>query len=277
MRVRHALVPLILVACSRSNNRPATESDGGQATNSVKSSAGAQSLAMPAVAAAPSAPPMEMKAQRDAPVTDEGAPAGLLQLPARTAAIAASSTSSAMIVRTGQAELTVDSLDAGIARVQALALQVGGWVGNTSIATTGPTRTATLELRVPSARWNDALNGMRGIGKVEQLQVSAEDVGEEFVDVEARKANARRLEERLIQLLATRTGKLSDVVAVEEKLAQVREEIERMEGRSRYLRERASVSTLSLTVHEPLPVVAPKGTPSVLTEATRQAWRNFIG
>src|SRR5213079_2966484 len=104
---------------------------------------------------------------------------------------------------------------------------------------------------------------------------NAEDVGEEFVDVQARMDNARRLEQRLIGLLATRTGKLKDVLDVEQALAQVREEIERYEGRIRYLQAHTAMSTLSITVHEPLPVVGEAGH-SVMGEAFTQAWRNFV-
>ena len=78
-------------------------------------------------------------------------------------------------------------------------------------------------------------------------------------------------------ILGTRTGKLSDVLAVERELARVREDIERQEGRMRYLRTRASLSTLSVTVHEKAPVVAGTGSGGMLAEAFRQAWRNFIG
>jgi len=93
--------------------------------------------------------------------------------------------------------------------------------------------------------------------------------------VQARMTNDRRLEARLIELLARRTGKLADVLDVEHELARVREEIERYEGRLRYLRSRAAVSTLSLTVHEPIPVVD-QGSPGIVGEAVRDAWRNFI-
>jgi hypothetical protein len=116
---------------------------------------------------------------------------------------------------------------------------------------------------------------LRPLGKVEAVNVTAEDVGEEFVDVQARMTNARRLEARLIDLLARRTGKLGDVVDVVHELARVREEIERYEGRLRYLRSRIAVSTLTLTVHEPIPMVD-HGSPGVMAEAARQAWRNFI-
>jgi hypothetical protein len=128
---------------------------------------------------------------------------------------------------------------------------------------------------MPADRFDDAVDGLRPLGKVEAVNVSAEDVGEEYVDVEARMTNARRLEARLIDLLARRTGKLADVLQVEHEVARVREEIERYEGRLRYLRSRAAVSTLTLTVHEPIPVVN-TGAPRVVAEALRQAWRNFI-
>jgi hypothetical protein len=104
---------------------------------------------------------------------------------------------------------------------------------------------------------------------------NAQDVGEEFVDMSARMANARRMEERLVTLLATRTGKLEDVLAVERELARVREEIERYEGRLRYLRTQVAMSSLSVTVSEPGPVVGHPGS-NVVLEAFKQAWRNFV-
>jgi len=182
-----------------------------------------------------------------------------------------------MIIRTGNASLEVDSLRAGIARVRLLAARVGGFVANTSIQEgRDQGKMATLEVRLPSSRFDDAIAGLEPIGRVEAVNVSAEDVGEEYVDVQARAANAHRLEQRLIELLATRTGKLSDVLNVERELARVREEIERMEGRARYLRTRSAISTLSITVHEPLPIVGERGSWSVIGDSFKQAWRNFV-
>lgn len=91
----------------------------------------------------------------------------------------------------------------------------------------------------------------------------------------ARMDNARRLERRLIELLAARTGKLKDVLDVEQALARVREEIERYEGRLRYLKAHTATSTLSVHVHEPVPIVGSAGS-SVMGEAFRQSWRNFV-
>jgi hypothetical protein len=184
--------------------------------------------------------------------------------------------SSPMLIRTGSASVQVDSLGEGIARVRELARRVGALVANTSVsAGEERPRAATIELRIPGERFDDVVNGLSPLGKLESVNVQVEDVGEEYTDIGARVANARRLEARLVELLASRTGRLSDVLAVERELARVREEIERYEGRLRYLRTRASYSSLSVTVHERLPIVSPPGHHPI-REALRQAWRNFV-
>ena len=181
-----------------------------------------------------------------------------------------------MVIRTANVSIEVDSLEPAIAQVRELAAQFGGYVANTDV-TTGKhqLRNARLEVKIPARRFDESLSGLSPIGRLESVSVEAEDVGEQFVDVTARMENARRLERRLIDLLAARTGKLKDVLDVEQTLARVREEIERYEGRLRYLRAHTAMSTLSIYVHEPIPIVASAGQ-SVMGEAFKQAWRNFV-
>jgi hypothetical protein len=187
------------------------------------------------------------------------------------------SLSGPMIIRTGQASVEIDSLELAIEGVRALAQRVGGFIANTQMQLgQRQFRSAVLEIKVPAARFDELLGGLQPLGKVEYVNITAQDVGEEFTDVSARVANGRKLESRLIDLLATRTGKLSDVLEIERELARVREEIERMEGRLRYLKAHAATSTLSLTVHEESPLVGDQGSGSVLGQAFAQAWRNFI-
>jgi len=181
-----------------------------------------------------------------------------------------------MIIRTATASVQVDSLEPAVARVKELATRLGGYVGSSGIVTgKNQLRQAAIEVKIPAARFDEVLSGLAPIGELESVNVSAEDVGEEFVDVNARMENARRLERRLVDLLATRTGKLKDVLDVERELARVREEIDRYEGRIRYLKAHTAMSTLSVTVHEPVPVVGTAGK-SVMGEAFTQAWRNFV-
>lgn len=234
--------------------------EGAVAGTSAAADEAAQALSV-GRAAAPAPPPTATTPARQFPV-----------------GFASDSIVPSMVIRTGNASVEVDSLEPAIDLVRQLAQRLGGYVANSSLqAGSENLRSATLEVKVPAPRFDQALTGLSPIGKVEFVNSSAEDVGEEFVDLEARVANARRLEQRLIELLAARTGKLSDVLAVEQQLARVREEIERMEGRMRYLRTRSAVSTLAITVHEEAPVLAGDGSWGIIGDAFKEAWRNFVG
>jgi len=182
-----------------------------------------------------------------------------------------------MVIRTGQAFIEVDKVDPAILKIRQLAAQVGGYIANSSISGgRDQIRQATLELKIPAPRYDQAVGSLSTIGKVETVNSTAQDVGEEFVDVTARVSNARRLEERLITLLSTRTGKLDEVLRVERELARVREEIERYEGRLRFLSTRVATSTLTITVHEPAPILGNNPGDNPIAAAVRRAWKNFI-
>jgi hypothetical protein len=185
---------------------------------------------------------------------------------------------SLLIVRTGRASIEVDSLERSMAELRAIAQRVGGFVADASIQSgRNQLRSATLELKVPASRFDELTAGLEPLGRLQYVNVGAEDVSEEYVDLTARVANSHRLEDRLLELLRTRTGKLQDVLSVERELARVREEIERMEGRLRFLKASAQLSTLSVSLYEPPPMVASHPGRSVIGEAFKTAWRNFVG
>lgn len=181
-----------------------------------------------------------------------------------------------LVIRNGEVALEVDSLERAVAEIHALTERLGGYVSGTATRLgRGRVRSATLTLKVPAERFDAAVAGVRPIGRVESVNISTQDVSEEYVDVDARMENARRLERRLAQILANRTGALKDVLEVEQALARVRQDIERYEGRLRYLRAHAAMSGLSVHVHEPAPLVGHEGA-SVLGAAAAQAWANFV-
>jgi hypothetical protein len=196
----------------------------------------------------------------------------------REATTAGAASATPMIIRTGEASIEVGAVDEAVGHVRELARSVGGYVANSSAQTGADNvKSATIQIKVPVERFDQVLTGLAPLGKVESVNVTAQDVGEEYVDVEARVANSRRLEDRLIALLATRTGKLKDVLNVEQELSRVRGEIEQAEGRMRYLRVHAAVSTLDITVHEHAAVLADTPGEHPLRDAAHQAWRNFVG
>jgi hypothetical protein len=134
-------------------------------------------------------------------------------------------------------------------------------------------RSITLEVRVPFGRFDRSLQQIEALGKVLEKQISVEDVTEEFVDSQAALRNLKRTEVRLLEHL-NRTGRLADTLLVEKELTRVRGEIERLEGRLRFLAHRVLFSTLTITMSEaprPEPVVpaATYSSGKQLSEAVR--------
>jgi len=184
---------------------------------------------------------------------------------------------SRLIVRTGQASIEIDSLESSMAELRRTVQRVGGFVADASVQSgRNQNRSATLELKVPASRFDELTAALEPLGRLQFVNVGAEDVSEEFVDLTARVANGRRLEDRLVELLRTRTGKLQDVLSVERELARVREEIERMEGRLRFLKTSAQLSTLSVNLYEPPPLLTSHPGRNPIVEAFKTAWGNFV-
>lgn len=114
----------------------------------------------------------------------------------------------------------------------------------------GERRAGSWVVRVPVAHYKAFLAGVKNLGVPEEMQESASDVTAEYVDLEARIANQKRLEERILSVLDEVRGKISDVLEVERQLARVRETIERFEGQMRYLKDRVSMTTVTVHVRE---------------------------
>lgn len=182
-----------------------------------------------------------------------------------------------MLVRTARASVAVESLGPAVAAVQRAVVRHGATLSATTIRTgRNEEHQAVLAIRVPNQRFDSLLAGLDALGRVESVDAGSQDVGEEFVDVEARLANARRLEARFLELLARRTGNLGEVLRVEAELSRVRGEIERAEGRKRYLERAVALSTIELLLHEPASISgAPPGR-NPIAAAFATAWRYLI-
>jgi hypothetical protein len=262
-----AAASLLLFACSKESETPAVQQNAGFASSISAAKAPGEGVVG------------GVMGRRDAAVRMEEVSADAAQAaPPRATDPLTVQIAPTMVIHNGTASVEVEKLDPAIVKLRQLAAQLGGYIGNSSMSGgREQVKSATLELKIPAQRFDQAINGLGTLGKVEAVNATAEDVGEEYVDIEARVNNAHRLEDRLIALLATRTGKLQDVLSVERELARVREEIERYEGRLRYLKSRVATSTLSVTVHEPLPILGQGPGQNPIVAAIRAAWRNFVG
>ena len=105
-------------------------------------------------------------------------------------------------------------------------------------------------VRVPADRMSETLARLRAIGTVVEDTQGSEDVTDQIVDLDARLASARATEKRLTELLAKRTGRLSDVLDVERELTRVRLDIERLDAEKTNIGRRVTYATIDVAVSE---------------------------
>ena len=156
-----------------------------------------------------------------------------------------------MIIRTADLSLITKEFDETRANLEAILKRHRGYVGELKaggIAGSGRTLTATL--RVPADQLDATLTEVKTLGRVESESQSGQDVTSQYVDLQARLSNARNTEQRLTDLLRNRTGKLSDVLEVEQELDRVRGQIEQMEAERKNMSNQVSYATLNATIAE---------------------------
>ena len=149
---------------------------------------------------------------------------------------------SPMLIYTGNVDVAVRRAEvtATLDRVVELAYSMGGYLVQRG--------DLQVQVRIPSARFREGVRRLEDLGEVLHRSITAEDVSEEFNDLEVRLTNLRAVRHRLEEFL-TRAANVRDALQVEQELERVSRDIDRIEGRMRFLRARATDSLLIVTVH----------------------------
>ena len=196
-------------------------------------------------------------AGKGVPTTDQGAAArpGGIPVPAALDPTRALILTASISMRAGDPWAAAD-------RAQAIATGVGGDVMSLSQSGSGEQRAASMTLRVPADKFNDALRALRSLSGVEVLSsnVDSKDVTEQFVDLEARLRAKQAEETRYLALLA-RADKIEDILRIDQSLNAVRTQIEQLTGQLNSMKGRTTFSTISLSI-TPTGVI-PVGDPRV--------------
>jgi hypothetical protein len=156
-----------------------------------------------------------------------------------------------MIARTAGLTLVAKDFDKTRAAVEEILKRHNGYIGELNVsAPSDAGRTLTATLRIPAPQLEAALAELKQLGRVENELQGGEEVTAQYVDLAARLANAQHTEQRLTEILRSRTGKLQDVLKVELEIDRVRGEIEQMQAEKKELSKRVAFATLSATVKE---------------------------
>jgi len=194
---------------------------------------------------------------------DVGAPVDEGQQVADAAGAAGEAAPELLIIRTGQLEIEVADLAVAVATARTRVLAVGGYISASDETASDEQASASAVYRIPADRWDEALDGIRGLAsEVHAQQVETEAVTAQVVDLGARITNLRASEAALQGIMGQAT-KITDVLAVQTELTTVRGEIERLVAEKALLEERAAYGTLTVVFSLP-------ATPA--TEEVRRGW-----
>src|SRR6266404_7086573 len=161
------------------------------------------------------------------------------------------------IIRDADLTMEVPSTTETQRKVSSIAESHGGFVVTSEAkqreASEPAKRTLDIKLvvRVPSNQFGAALNEIEGLAtNLTQRNVTGQDVTEEFIDLEARLKTQKALELQFLEIMR-QANKVADALEVQRQIADVRTEIEKLEGRKRFLENRASLSTITVNLQTP--------------------------
>ena len=159
------------------------------------------------------------------------------------------------IVQTAQLKMQVKDVTNSYGDVTRIATTAGGFVSTSNVSNAGESQVATLSLRIPSARYQQVLSDLRALGvKVENETSNANDVTEEYADLQSRQRNLEAAETQLLTLLGN-ARTVAEVLQVQDRLTSVRGQIEQAKGRQQLLDKLSDLATISVTLR-PVPAGA---------------------
>ena len=214
-----------------------------------------------ATAAVPlnNAPPVADKAALgEAPTSPSEAPAAAIALspPPPPAAPARPAATTRLLIYHASVRLKTTAMPRATARLDSLVQRSGGYLSAaTETHANGEWRQETT-IRVPPGRFAALLGGLAGLGTIEEKKLSTDDVTAEHADVAAR-LQAKRAVEHQYTTLLTKARKIKDILDIEGKLGEVREEIEATESRLKTLNDEVAYATITLTLYQPLTQAVP--------------------
>jgi hypothetical protein len=179
------------------------------------------------------------------------------------------------IIYTATLDLIVESFAEVPVGIDRLVRQFDAFVANSTIDTaSGRPRSGTWTVRVPVARYDEFLAAAGSLGELQRRTESSREVTAEYYDLDTRIRNKLREEERLREHLASNTGTLEEVLAVEKELSRVRTEVEQLQGQLRVLQDLTALSTVTLSLRE-IQGYVPVESPTFATRLGR-AWTQSL-
>jgi flagellar basal body-associated protein FliL len=155
------------------------------------------------------------------------------------------------IIKNGDLDLKVNSVDDASQKISAIAKSNGGEVASSNFYQTAANlKSGTVTVKVPVANFEKAFTDLKKIATlVVRESTSGQDVTEQYADLQAQLKNKQAEEQQYLEILK-QAQKISDILEVTAQLSQVRGEIERLQGRIKFMDSQTDMSSISISLAE---------------------------
>jgi len=161
-----------------------------------------------------------------------------------------------LLIYHAEVRLKTEAMARATTQLDSLVRRSGGYLSAAAETRADSEWRQETTIRVPPSRFQALLSGLAGLGTVEEKKLTTDDVTAEHADISARLQAKRAVEKQYTSLLS-KAQKIKDILDIEEKLGEVREEIEATESRLKTLNSEVAYSTIALTLYQPLPQNVP--------------------
>jgi len=154
------------------------------------------------------------------------------------------------LIRNGSLEFQTEEVKKTKLEIEKICKELNAYISSESENNFGDRLQYNQSIRVPSAQFDALIARIEPLAKkIDNKNINTQDVTEEFIDVEARLKTKKELEERYREILK-QAKTVQDIISIESQIANVRSEIESMEGRLNFLKSQVSFSTLNVSYYE---------------------------
>lgn len=164
---------------------------------------------------------------------------------------AVSGTTDRKVIKNGSLDLLVKSAEKSAKDIQSVAEKLGGFVADSDIYNVAQdAKSGRITVRVPANKFNIAFDEIKKFAiKVERENSSAQDVTEQYIDLESRLKNLRAQEAQYLEIMK-KAETVEDILNVSSRLSEVRGQIEQIEGQLKYLASQVDMTSITASLTE---------------------------
>ncbi len=181
-----------------------------------------------------------------------------------------------MVIKSGEIRLLVKNSDVALDSLTQMVGDVGGYIVSSQVWYTEYNKEnykyANITIAVPSDQFETALRRLRNLSiRVLTESASGEDVTDQYVDLQSELVNLEATRDR-IKTFLDQAQNVDEALRINQQLSEIEAQIEQVKGRMNYLKDRASFSTIAVSIEPELPPIPPTPTPTLMPTATPIAW-----